>query len=155
MEITCVDIPVEPIIIQKVSSWTVCIDNALHRFRRFRLPNETGGVLLGSYDMERKLLYIVDMLSSPPDSEEWPTSYKRGCIGLAQAVREIQDRTLMNLEYIGEWHSHPEGSGTGMSKIDDVAMKEIKGEMSKAGLPGLILIIESSGSYTPHLSEAD
>ena len=61
MEITRIDVPVEPIIVQRISSWTVCIDNALlhalHRFRGFRLPNETGGVLLGSYDMQRKLLY--------------------------------------------------------------------------------------------------
>jgi hypothetical protein len=159
MEITRIEVPVEPIIVQEISTWTVCIDNALlhalHRFRGFRLPNETGGVLLGSYDMQRKLLYIVDMLPSPPDSEEWPASYKRGCTGLGQAVCEIQDRTLTNLEYVGEWHSHPDGCGTEMSKVDKVAMKEIAEEMSKTGLPGLILIVGADGSYSLHLRDAD
>jgi hypothetical protein len=95
------------------------------------------------------------MLPPPVDSEEWPTSYRRGCIGLAQAVQEIERKTLSNLEYIGEWHSHPDGCGTGMSEVDKVAMKEIAEEMSKTGLPGLILIVGADGSYSPHLRDAD
>ena len=36
---------------------------------------------------------------------------------------------------------------------DDVAMAEIAGEMEKAGLPGLMLIVGDGGSYTFHLVE--
>ena len=93
------------------------------------------------------------MLPSPPDSEEWPTSYKRGCVGLANAVADIADRTLLNLDYVGEWHSHPTGAGTDLSNIDKVAMTEIAKEMAKAGLLGLMLIIGDGGSYTIHLAE--
>jgi hypothetical protein len=159
MQVARLDLSIEPLITQRVGRWTICTDNellhALHRFRLLRLPNETGGVLLGTYDMERHIIYIVDMLPSPPDSEEWPTSYKRGCVGLAQAVREIEDKTLLNLEYIGEWHSHPEGCGTRMSKIDAVAMKEIRCEMAKAGLPGLMVIVGSDEAHSYHLAEAE
>jgi hypothetical protein len=159
MQVTRVDVSIEPVIARTIGRWAVCTDNellhALHRFRRLRLPNETGGVLIGTYDMERHIIYIVDMLPSPPESEEWPTSYKRGCAGLAQAIREIERKTLLNLEYIGEWHSHPRGCGTSMSEIDIVAMEGIQGEMSKVGLPGLMVIVGSDGSHSCHLAEAE
>jgi ThiF family protein/JAB domain-containing protein similar to deubiquitination enzymes len=151
------DITPEPFVASNVGDWSVCTDNhllrSIHKFRQLRLPNETGGVLLGSYDMQRRIIYIAAMLPSPPDSEEWPTSYKRGSAGLAAAVAGIADRTLLNLEYVGEWHSHPTGAGTDMSGTDKIAMREISGEMAKAGLPGLMLIAGDSGSYTIHLAE--
>jgi Prokaryotic homologs of the JAB domain len=117
------------------------------------LPNETGGVLLGSYDMQRQIVYVVAMLPSPPDSDEWPSSYKRGCAGLASAVANIANRTLLNLDYIGEWHSHPAGVTTDLSGIDKQAMKEISSEMEKTGLPSLMLIVGGNGSYTFHLAQ--
>jgi hypothetical protein len=40
-----------------------------------------------------------------------------------------------------------------MSDTDKIAMKEIAGEMAKAGLPGLMLIAGDGGSYTIHLTE--
>ena len=158
LQVRRVDVAPEPVIESRIAEWKICTDsNLLHSistFRQLRLPNETGGVLLGSYDMQRQIIYIVAMLPSPPDSEEWPTSYKRGSAGLATAVAEIADRTLLNLEYVGEWHSHPAGSGTGMSGTDKIAMKEIAGEMAKAGLPGLMLIAADTGSYAIHLSKS-
>jgi hypothetical protein len=96
---------------------------------------------------------MVGMLPSPLDSEEWPTSYKRGCVGLAHAVRQVEDRTLLNLEYIGEWHSHPPACRADMSGVDKTAMAEIASEMLKAGLPGLIAIVGDNGIFSVHLSE--
>jgi hypothetical protein len=157
-EVRRIDIAPEPVVATGIGGWSVCTDNQLlhpiNMFRQLRLPNETGGVLLGSYDMQRQIIYVVAMLPSPPDSEEWPTSYKRGSIGLATAVQDIGDRTLLNLEYVGEWHSHPTGHGTNMSEVDKVAMAEISGEMAKAGLPGLMLIAAGGGSYAFHLAES-
>jgi hypothetical protein len=157
-EVRRIDVASEPVIELRMADWKICTDSHLlhsvSTFRQFRLPNETGGVLLGSYDMQRRIIYVVAMLPSPPDSEEWPTSYKRGSAGLATAVEDIVDRTLLNLEYVGEWHSHPAGAGTNMSDTDKVAMKEISGEMAKAGLPGLMLIAADNGSYAVHLAEA-
>lgn len=153
-----VDITPEPLVATNVDDWSVCTDNhllhSIHTFRQLRLPNETGGVLLGSYDMQRRIIYLAAMLPSPPDSEEWPTSYKRGSAGLAAAVADVADRTLLNLEYVGEWHSHPTDAGTDMSDTDKIAMKEIAGEMAKAGLPGSMLIAGDGGSYTIHLAES-
>ena len=58
----------------EVDGWIVYLDsellNKLSGFREDRLPNETCGVLLGSHDNERKIIYLVDALPSPPDSIE-------------------------------------------------------------------------------------
>lgn len=86
--------------------WEIVTDvtllDYLHGLRKRKLPNETGGVLLGSYDMERKVIYIVDVLASPPDSEEWPTLYIRGCEGLHENVTNLSKKVHGMINYIGE-----------------------------------------------------
>jgi len=51
----------------------------------------------------------VTSIPAPEDSEEWPTSYIRGSHGLEATVRASTLRTGSQLQYIGEWHSHPDG----------------------------------------------
>ena len=139
------EVSVEPLIIKECQEWTVCTDHHLLQkvvgYRQARLPNETGGVLLGSFDVQRRIIYVVDTLPSPPDSVEWPTAYIRGARGLAEAVREVERRSMANLEYIGEWHSHPDRCSVNQSDVDIVAMLEITAEMAKAGLPAVMMIV--------------
>ena len=59
-------------------------------FRRHRLPNETGGVLLGEVDNVRRVVYVAAVLPSPADSIEWPTAYVRGAKGLRERINEVQ-----------------------------------------------------------------
>ena len=124
--------------------WTLVLDDGLrerlHRFRDEKLPNETGGVLLGSFDTEREVLYIVDTLPSPPDSEERRDLYIRGCEGLREAVKTVETKTAGMLEYIGEWHSHPRGAGTRPSNFDRKAFEWLTALMSKDGLPAVMVI---------------
>jgi hypothetical protein len=46
--------------------WTIVADEYLEKklkeIRIGKLPVETGGVLIGSYDMSRKIVYIVDTI---------------------------------------------------------------------------------------------
>jgi len=155
MAVERTEISAEPVIAIRIRDWTVCTDehllDVLRAVRASRLPLETGGVLIGSYDMQRQIIYVVDMLPSPPDSEEWPSSYRRGSYGLRQRLTDIGERTLQNIEYIGEWHSHPDNYGVCPSLLDDAALIEISSEMGKAGLPGLMLIVGQNGEYGFHL----
>ena len=125
--------------------WTVVLDDelldTLARMREFRLPNETGGVLVGSRDRSRKILYVVDALPSPPDSEELRTSYIRGTEGLSGEVKRIVRITSSNLDYIGEWHSHPDGHSVDPSASDKKLLNWIRAGMEKAGETGLMCII--------------
>ena len=70
-------IPVQNPISCEQNEWTLCTDDGLmnkfYEARAGKLPNETGGVLVGTYDIERKIVYVVDCLPSPLDSKEWPT----------------------------------------------------------------------------------
>ena len=128
-----------------LNAWTVVLDEELcERLRHFRdneLPNETGGVLLGSFDLERHILYIVDTIPSPPDSQEQIDLYIRGCKGLGAAVEDAGAKTGGMLEYIGEWHSHPPRTGTRPSDYDVAAFGWLKALMSLEGLPPVMMIV--------------
>jgi len=131
--------------------WTITLDRwllaKLARFRQKRLPHETGGVLLGSFDTQRRTCMLVDALPSPADSKEWPTSYIRGCQGLPEQVRKVGTLTLGQLGYVGEWHSHPNSISTLPSKDDYTAYMWLVGHMQIESLPGLMLIIGENTSF--------
>jgi proteasome lid subunit RPN8/RPN11 len=127
-----------------VGEWKLITDKYLikkiYALRNSKLPNETGGVLCGSYDRLRKIIYVIDTLPSPPDSDEWPTVYIRGCKGLLRQIKKIQKITLKRLNYIGEWHSHPIGHGCNPSGEDLKAFSWLVDSMDIEGLPALMLI---------------
>ena len=128
-----------------LGAWAVVLDDGvrdkLSRLREGKLPNETGGVLLGSCDMERRILYIVDTLPSPSDSEERTDAYIRGCKGLQREVKAVEKKTAGMLEYIGEWHSHPRGASTRPSDYDLVAFDWLIALRSGDGLPAVMIIV--------------
>ena len=121
--------------------------DTLAQMRESRLPNETGGVLVGSRDRSRKILYVVDALPSPPDSEELKTSYIRGTKGLSEEVERIVRITGSNLDYIGEWHSHPDGHNVEPSANDQKLLTWIRAGMEEAGETGLMCIVGKGNSW--------
>lgn len=133
-----------PVVDMACGGWRVRSDerflDRLAFLRAHKLPNETGGVILGSHDMQRRIIYLVDSILSPTDSEEWPTVYIRGCKGLSAEVRRIESATAGNLTYLGEWHSHPDGAGLLPSRDDKQAFRYLSTNMMSAGLPPLMLI---------------
>lgn len=139
--------------------WTICVDEGLHarlqQRRGERLPNETGGVLLGVHDMERKRIYVVSTLRSPPDSQEWPTYYVRGAEGLRAQVEAYAASTAWLLGYIGEWHSHPRGHGARPSADDRELLGWISRHMESVGAPGLMLIVGDGDNLGIFLQERE
>ena len=147
----------EPCVSQEINGWTFILDKRLLRtlaeIRSSKLPNETGGVLIGLYDLVRKKIYAVDTVPSPPDSKEWPTLYVRGSEGLLARVEEITRRTGGQLEYIGEWHSHPDGCATRPSSDDLQVFVWLTEHMAVAGLPALMAIVGEKDSSSWYLGE--
>jgi integrative and conjugative element protein (TIGR02256 family) len=150
--VTPYNIPTSPMEAFDCGHWRVRTDRwfleKLNDLRSGKLPNETGGILLGSHDMRRKILYLVDTIPSPPDSTEWPAVYIRGRKGLAEQVNEVERRTAGNLSYVGEWHSHPDGATTRSSTDDQKAFAWLSQHMAQAGLPALMIIVGQQNQAT-------
>lgn len=130
---------------KQYNDWTIINDDYFERkiqiLRAKKLPNETGGVLVGAFDMVRKLIYLVDTIASPSDSVEWPTSYIRGCKGLNDEVVKIMKITGNGLGYVGEWHSHPDGCAILPSTDDKKAFEWLSEKMSLEGRPAVMMIV--------------
>ncbi len=145
LSVRLVTIPPAPVVEERIGEWTLCTDeHFLHKVRsqrRERLPNETGGVLIGSFDMERRIVYVADALPLPPDSIEHPTLYIRGHVGLREEVGRISGLTAGRLEYVGEWHSHPPGFSSACSDDDRMLFGWLKEEIAQDGHPPVMLII--------------
>jgi len=133
-----------PLVQHAHGEWTVCTDawllDRVMRARAEKLPNETGGVFIGSYDMVRRIVYVIDIVESPPDSTEWPTSYIRGCQGLAERLGEVEARTGGLLRYAGEWHTHPSGYGPEPSQHDREAFGWLGAWIEMDDRPAIMLI---------------
>ena len=134
----------QPARVLETNGWKIVVDalvcEKISSFREEKLPVETGGVLIGTIDLERSTVYVVDVLPSPPDSEEWPNAYIRGSSGLKRNVDRIEDSSGGILHYLGEWHSHPNGSSTCPSEDDMELFSWLSDKMTKDGLPPLVAI---------------
>jgi integrative and conjugative element protein (TIGR02256 family) len=136
----------------KIKTDNKCLDKIFHH-RSNKLPNETGGILIGSFDIQRKIIYVIDTILAPSDSKEWPTVYIRGCQGLKQKVDEIMNITNGMLIYVGEWHSHPDGYSCDLSDDDKKALALLSSQMIIDGYPSLMLITGDKSQYSFYICE--
>lgn len=117
------------------------IETDLHAMRAEHLPNETGGVLLGYYDLNLNSIVIVDALAAPPDSKSSPQSFERGIANLAEKIAEVSKRTAGIVGYVGEWHSHPQGIPAKPSGDDLFQLAYLTLGMADDGLPAVQIIV--------------
>lgn len=145
------------VIVVKQNEWSLCIDSdfmkKIHEERITDLPNETGGVLIGAYDMSRKVVYLVDSILSPEDSKKWPTVYIRGHKYLEKNMDRIREITQEHLTYVGEWHSHPTGCSCIPSLDDKKAFLWQAEVMEKSGYPAIMLIAGDNNNYALYIKE--
>jgi integrative and conjugative element protein (TIGR02256 family) len=140
-------VEVEPsqIVVAAAGGWSIIVDSStattLHRLRQDRLPSETGGVLMGSRDMENRILYVTLVVGSPPDSDESRSGYLRGCQGLSKQIEAVERATECAVLYLGEWHSHPEGASTAPSAADADVFRWLADRVAHDGVPALIAIV--------------
>ena len=145
MNVQAHQVATSPVIDLKIGGWRVCTDQVflekVEKCRKTKLPNETGGVLIGSFDQENRIAYLVDIIPSPPDSVEWPILYIRGCGGLEGEVTRIRARTDDQLQYVGEWHSHPDGCNTEPSEDDKKVFGWLAENAARDSNPPVMVIV--------------
>lgn len=143
-EVKVVNVAVHSPCIVTVDNWQVRLHpEVLQRLRTLRtekLPKETGGILLGLIDRTLHIVTVIDLLPAPPDSESWPTCFIRGSNGLKAAVDRTSKRTLGNVLYMGEWHSHPDCCSARPSALDFDAVAICAPHAHADGMPTLMLI---------------
>jgi proteasome lid subunit RPN8/RPN11 len=129
--------------------WTVSIDQELvdeiSAIRDKSLPAETGGVLLGVVDAEARSIHIVDVMTAPPDSVEENSGFERGIAGLENDIRKAMIRTMDQVRYVGEWHSHPPRYSIKPSDIDLTQIGWLAQVLSMENRPGIMLITGDAG----------
>lgn len=133
----------------KEDGWRIYICEELY-FRLQSLRNhkiescgnkETGGVLLGTFDMERKVMYVFDTIEAPDDSKESNASFERGVAGVIDEFEKYRKITDGQIQYFGEWHSHPKGCAPTPSGFDEKLYTYLHEKLSRQGYPVLMAII--------------
>lgn len=127
------------------NGWTIKYDAALveklKQARLAALPNEIGGSIVGVTDLKARTLVIVDVLPTPPDSQSSPSHFIRGEEGQQEMLEEVHRRTARVVDYVGEWHSHPDCVPARPSQDDTNLLATVHRKMSAEGLPALMVIV--------------
>lgn len=127
------------------TGWEISFDEGvrqkLFNLRQKELPNETGGIILGYIDQKIKKIYVVDVFDAPPDSQRHPDWFERGTQGLVDMLSEIKQRTAYIVDYIGDWHSHPDKIPARPSQDDKKLISELAETLSLDGQPALMIIV--------------
>ena len=139
---------VEPFFRVGLDIWTVQIEPgvvAAIEAARGDGAVETGGVLLGGFDLNRRTLFVTAPLPSPPDSRAGRTYFDRGARGVQQAIIETERATMRHITYVGEWHTHPAGSSSAPSELDRTLLGWVADLRQLFLMPGLLLIWGDDG----------
>lgn len=125
-------------------------DDAVRIMRELRQKvgaNETGGVLLGTYDLVRNTAHVVAALPAPPDSKQTPTYFIRGIKDLKPRIERLAEASAGRLQYIGEWHSHTGRVPARPSNDDEVVFAHLKDYIGPAGAPYFMAICGERDSW--------
>lgn len=140
-----IDIAVRPVTILSAAGWQCVIsgaalDNA-KQLRTDALPNETGGIMMGSVDLIAKRIYVAGLLRAPIDSVATPVSFIRGTVGVETELSRRGELVDSQLYYVGEWHSHPDNRAAVASPTDVRAYDTLSERMRQAGYPETMLVV--------------
>ena len=112
----------------------------MQALRQRAAPNETGGVLIGSFDAGRGTVHIVAALPAPADSRQAPTYFVRGARELKAAIDAIAQQSAGALGYVGEWHSHPDSAAARPSSDDEAVFSYLQTHLGPPGTPYVMAI---------------
>lgn len=110
---------------------------------------ETGGVLLGRFHFKKRIVFVTEATGPPKDSTGRSYVFVRGVQNLPEEVQHAFDASGGLITYVGEWHTHPRGSGR-LSPTDWDAVRQLRGLLDPDKHPTHILIV-TPGGFTPHL----
>lgn len=139
----------EQVIYYQLEDWCIRIQpnviKEMFTIRDCKLPNETGGAILGVVDIPKKRIEVLGILPAPADSKESPCEFTRGIFGLAEMVKYSMEITADHIRYVGEWHSHPRGASANPSRTDISQLAILSSTLSTDSCPGVQIIVSDIG----------
>jgi len=147
---------VDDIFLGKTEEWKIWtpkyVIDQISQLARSALPNETGGVIIGRLDKQRKMACITEAWKAPIDSKATRTGFSRGLAGLKNKIAMLEKDTNEYLSYVGEWHSHPPLQRTDLSSIDTPTAKRMARELEEDRIPAVCLVTNSK-DWRAHIVE--
>lgn len=110
-------------------------------------PNETGGILIGSYNRSRDCAIIENISGPPKDSKHKKSWFKRGIHGLQ---KKLEKYWKINKFYLGEWHFHPNGEPF-PSDPDTIQLKKIAESNNNSCSEPILIIIGGNPNNSPRI----
>ncbi|MDC1767490.1 MULTISPECIES: DUF6602 domain-containing protein [Bacteroides] len=107
-------------------------------------PNENGGMLAGRYSADMHTVYI-EKIVVPVEKLTGRTMFMRNTKGLEKVWEQLAKD---GLRYVGEWHSHPNGSPQ-YSGTDLAAMIDVEKEVTIEN-PLLLIVGVRGGGLSAH-----
>lgn len=108
---------------------------------KYSLKNEkreTGGILIGYYDVSLKKAIITEVTKEPADSKAGFSWFFRGIKGIKEVI--IKRWEEKEEYYLGEWHFHPQNSPAPSSTDINQIKKISKDKRYNCKEPILIII---------------
>jgi len=112
------------------------------------LPNETGGIFIGSANHKTKTIHVIDLIEAPTDSIHQQFGFQRGINGIHQKISEIENLSGGKLGFIGEWHSHPDGYDD-LSTQDYETITELKLRFANLDSPLPVFVAILTDKFIP------
>lgn len=109
------------------------------RHGRDKYPYEFGGLLLGRYSNNNKMV-VIEQTVLPKKYESSRYYFERGSEGLKE-VLELYYTAKPSLIYVGEWHTHPD-SPASPSAMDLKSMRELASDPNVLINNPVLMILE-------------
>ena len=112
------------------------------RLGKMYFPKEFGGILTGIKSEEHLIILDIEV---PVKFESNKNGFVRHPDFLNDYLQEIFVKSNNQIEYLGEWHTHPNGS-TQFSSQDLTSMKEIAENLDVNNVTPLLIILSINPS---------
>ena len=120
----------------------VDVEQGLFRFitraARRRYPRETGGILMGRWLSGGRAL-VTAVIGPGPKAQHGRTSFEPDQNWQEREVARLYKRSGRIWNYLGDWHTHPDGSATPSDQ--DVAVARGIARASRARCPAPVMLI--------------
>ena len=102
-------------------------------------PLETGGILLGEFVDSDRGARVTEVVGAGPGARRETNRFVPDGPWQRRQIAERYLASGRNLEYIGDWHSHPAGNGP--SKLDrETARRIAREKLARCPHPVLLIV---------------